>query len=60
VVIIVYGPGDPFVSMVDKECICLFHWIRSLDHVPTMNVHSIMRSANANCLPTTHGGKKVR
>jgi hypothetical protein len=25
---IVYGSKDPFVMMVDKECIFLFHWIR--------------------------------
>ncbi len=23
---IVYGSRDPLVRMVDKECICLFHW----------------------------------
>ncbi len=28
---IVYGSGDPFVKMVDKECTCLFHWTQSLD-----------------------------
>jgi len=31
VVIIVYGLGDPFIRMVDKEHICLFHWIQSFD-----------------------------
>jgi hypothetical protein len=25
---IVYGYGDVFVKMVDKECTCLFHWIQ--------------------------------
>ncbi len=24
-IIIVYGSGDPFMKMVDKECKCLFH-----------------------------------
>ncbi len=27
---IIYGLGDPFVKMVDKECTCLFHLIQSL------------------------------
>jgi len=31
VVKIVYGLGDPFVKMVDKECTCLFHWTQSLN-----------------------------
>jgi hypothetical protein len=30
-VIIVYGLGDPFMRMVDKESTCLFHLIQSLD-----------------------------
>jgi hypothetical protein len=28
---IIYGYGDPFVRMVNKECTCLFHWIQSFD-----------------------------
>jgi hypothetical protein len=31
VVIIVYGYGDPFIRMVDKECTYLFHWSHSFD-----------------------------
>ncbi len=30
-VIIIYGTRDPIVRMFDKEKICLFHWIQSLD-----------------------------
>jgi hypothetical protein len=29
-------------------------------HVLAMSVHNIVRSTNASCWPTTHGGKKVR
>ncbi len=28
---IVYGLGDPYVRMIDKEHTCLFHWTQSLD-----------------------------
>jgi hypothetical protein len=31
VVIIVYGYGDPFIKMVDKERTYLFHWNHSLN-----------------------------
>jgi hypothetical protein len=31
VVKIVYGFGDPFIKMVDKECTYLFHWTQLLD-----------------------------
>jgi hypothetical protein len=28
---IVYESKDPLVKMINKECICLFHWIQSFD-----------------------------
>ncbi len=31
VIRIVYGFGDPFVRMVDKDYTFLFHWIQSLN-----------------------------
>jgi hypothetical protein len=47
---IVYGWGEPYVRMVDKESTCLFHWIESLDkHTKQLIIIELQDEHKAFC-----------
>jgi hypothetical protein len=44
VVRIIYGSGDASEKLVDKERICLFHWMQSLEKHTKADIHQDLQS----------------